>query len=117
MRAAPVRRGAVGDQGRQTMTKELWQMTLGEFFQDADLVRRHVADNPGWSVSHAYTEPGPAGPTRGHMVLDHKPKKGDVIDAPFGKAKVTAVSKAKPAMLDNQQLRDGGKKAHQVAVA
>lgn len=101
-----------------TPKNEIWQMTREEFFNDTDLVNRHVNQGgTGYRVSYKYVSPGPGGPFNGHVVMVPKPVKGDFIDAMFGRAQVTAVSKnGEPEKLDNLQLFERGKVAHRKAV-
>lgn len=50
-----------------------------------------------YRVTYKYTNPSPAGPFRGRMVIeaDEKPRKGDHVYAVFGSAVITTSSKAK----------------------
>lgn len=103
--------GAIGHRPLHEMSRE-------EFFNDPDLVRSHIPEGRGgYKVSYKLVNPPPGGPYVGSDILDHKPSKGDVIPSPFGKATVTAVSKAKPRQMDNMELYEGGKVAHRKAVA
>ena len=87
------------------------------FFNYPELVAQHIdGGGSGYRVSYEYVNPHGAGPFMGSMTMVSKPAKGDVINAMFGKATVTAVSKAKPRKLDNLELYEGGKIAHRKIV-
>jgi hypothetical protein len=98
---------------------QVWQMTREQFFDDADLVAKHLeGDARGFCVHYKYLSPSPGGPFKGSktLVMAPKPVKGDVISMMFGKAEITSVTKAKAQKLDNLQLYEGGKVTHRKIV-
>lgn len=99
--------------------KEAWGLTREQYFNDPARVRREAVGPAavGWKASYEYTNPSGSGPFKGSTVLKVKPNAGDTINAPFGRARVTAVSAVKGASIDNAELLDIGKAHHRRVVA
>lgn len=59
---------------------------------EAEIARREAAA-PVWIIRYRYVEPQPTGPFTGHMESPEPRKKGDIIPAMFGRARVISSSR------------------------
>lgn len=69
---------------------------------EAEIARR-VTAAPVWIIRYRYVEPQPTGPFTGHMESPEPRKKGDIIPAMFGRARVTSSSRKRPPRVTTAQ--------------
>jgi hypothetical protein len=95
---------------------EIHELTKEQYFNDVERVKNDVGKTKKIETAfYEYTDPSGAGPFKGKTEIKNNEKRGDIISAPFGNAKIVKISK-KEIELDNLEVYERAKKYHRESI-